>query len=98
LRLLQLDVNFIDITTKLQTMVDQQGGMSFILNRETFDPNKAFGNPTPFGVKLLEIDLVCTGHDSENYTDKRELTVSGYPRNVIPGTIILHVVISLRNA
>ena len=28
---------------------------------------------------------MCTGHDSENYTDIREVTLSGYPRNVIPG-------------
>lgn len=36
-------------------------------------------------MKLLEIELVCTGHDSENHTDNREMTLMGYPRNVIPG-------------
>ena len=81
----KVEISYIDITKKMQTLCDKQGGMSLTLNHHQFDPNAMFGNPTPSGLKLLEVDIVCTGHDSENYTDTREVTVSGYPRNVIPG-------------
>ena len=84
-RSLQVEINFIDVTTKMQKLVDMQGGLSFRLDNKTFDPNVIFGNPSPHGMKLLEVDLICTGHDSEDFTDKREMTISGYPRNVIPG-------------
>ena len=46
---------------------------------------------------MLEIELMCTGHDSENFTDKREMTLSGYPRNVIPGMIGLGWWLTLEN-
>lgn len=92
----QMDVNFFDVTSKMQQLVDEQGGLSFKLNKQTFDPNMTFGDPTKQGVNILEVDLVCTGHDSENYTEKREMTVSGYPRNVIPGIYnLFHLYLSL---
>jgi hypothetical protein len=84
-----MSINFFDITQKMQKIVDSQGGLSFVLKKSSFDPTLAFGDATNAQVNILEVDLVCTGHDSENYTDKREMTVSGYPRNVIPGIVVL---------
>ena len=80
-----VEPTFVDVTKKMKTLVDLQGGMSFVLDRHKFDPNNVFGNPCEHGMKLLEVELICTGHDSENTTDKREMTLEGYPRNVIPG-------------
>jgi hypothetical protein len=41
----------------------------------------------PHGIanKLLEVQIICQGHDSEKQTDSREVTLSGYPRNFITG-------------
>ena len=41
----------------------------------------------PHGIanKLLEVQIVCQGHDSEKQTDSREVTLSGHPRNFITG-------------
>lgn len=35
----------IDITNKVQRIVEMQGGLEFILNKKEFDPNFTFGNP-----------------------------------------------------
>lgn len=35
--------------------------------------------------KLLEVSIICHGHDSESRTEKNEVTESGYPRNFIMG-------------
>ena len=36
---------YIDITNKVQRMVEMQGGLEFVLNKRDFDPNFTFGNP-----------------------------------------------------
>ena len=33
--------------------------------------------------KLLEVQISCQGHDSERYTDSRDITGEGFARNFI---------------
>jgi hypothetical protein len=75
----------IDVTKKVQRIGEQQGGLVLKLDRKTFDPNFVFGNPLPGVKKLLEVAILCHGHDSESLTDSNEVTESGYPRNFIMG-------------
>lgn len=75
----------VDITKKVQRIGEQQGGLVVKLDRKTFDPNFVFGNPLPGVKKLLEVSILCHGHDSESQTDSNEVTESGYPRNFIMG-------------
>lgn len=75
----------IDITKKVQRIGEQQGGLVLKLDRKSFDPNFVFGNPLPGVKKLLEVSILCHGHDSESQTDSNEVTESGYPRNFIMG-------------
>lgn len=63
-------------------MADRDG-LSLHLDKDKFDANTMFGNPVKGRNKLLEINLVCHGHDSERYADSKELTTSGHPRNFI---------------
>lgn len=75
----------VDVSKKVQRLAEQQGGLILKLDRKTFDPNFVFGNPLPGVKKLLEVSIVCLGHDSESHTDNNEVTESGYPRNFIMG-------------
>lgn len=36
---------FIDITNKVQRIVEMQGGLELIISKKDFDPNFTFGNP-----------------------------------------------------
>jgi hypothetical protein len=73
---------FLNVTSKMQTIADLSG-TSLLLDKLNFDPNAVFGNPLPGIHKLLEVSLVCYGHDSERLTDSVETTKGGYPRNFI---------------
>lgn len=74
--------NFVDVRAKLQRLADS-GITSLHLNKDSFDPNAVFGNPTKGVKKILEVSITCSGHDSERYTDSKEMTESGYSRNFI---------------
>ena len=81
-----MDLKHIDISFKLQKIIDVGGGAELRLEKGgRFDPNLHFGNPNPGKKKLLEVSLICHGHDSERRTDSYEMTPSGYPRNMILG-------------
>lgn len=45
----------IEITGKVQTMIEQQGGLELILDKKEFDPNFVFGNPSPVRSILFSI-------------------------------------------
>jgi hypothetical protein len=76
--------NFIDVTSKLQSIVDgYKEGTYFMIDKNHFDANAVFSNPIPGRRKLLEFRLHCQGHDSERLTDSSETTSGGNPRNFI---------------
>lgn len=82
----EMELKHIDISFKLQRIIDIGGGAELRLEKGgRFDPNAHFGNPDPGKKKLLEVSLICHGHDSERRTDSYEMTPSGYPRNMILG-------------
>jgi hypothetical protein len=81
--LLNMEIKFIDISIKLQGMIDATGGVRLLMQKDSFDPNDVFGNPLPGLPKLLECHLDCQGHDSEKYTESTEMTETGYARNYI---------------
>ena len=43
---LTLPTVFIDVSVKMQTLADK-GGIALVLDKETFDANLGFGNPSP---------------------------------------------------
>lgn len=75
----------VDVTFKVQLMVGAQGGFELRMDKDKFDPNFTFGNPIPGCYKLLEVSLVCCGHDSEMRADSKEITSKGFLRNFILG-------------
>lgn len=77
-----IPINFIDISKKVQTLADE-GGSCLFIDKKTFDPNSSFSNPSKGNHKLLEINVLCYGHDSERQTDSKDMTGSGHPRNFI---------------
>lgn len=73
---------FIDISLRMQMIADK-GGIVFCLDKDSFDPNKEFGNPSPGVPKLIECNLDCQGHDSERLAATDEMQDTGYARNYI---------------
>jgi len=77
-----LPTAFVDVSIKMQQIADD-GGMALFLNKDEFDPNAAFGNPSPGTPKILEVSLDCQGHDAERLTESNEMMDNGYARNFI---------------
>ena len=73
---------YADVTAKVQLMCDA-GGTCLHWDKGKFDPNFQFGNMSRGATKLLEVDLMCYGHDSERRTDSKDMTSAGVPRNFI---------------
>eukprot|EP01042_Synura_sphagnicola_P003486 gene3486-4331_t len=78
-----IPVGFQDVTSQLQRVADQQGGLSLVLEKGVFDPNAVFGNPLPGHRKILEANVLCPGHDSEARAESHEISRSGVPINFI---------------
>jgi hypothetical protein len=36
-----------EITSKVQRMIEMQGGLELVIDKKDFDPNFTFGNPKP---------------------------------------------------
>lgn len=72
-----------DIRDKLQEYADSQGGLALVLKKETFDPNREFGNISPNCAKLIEATVFCQGHDCNAMTSSDEITIFGFPKNVL---------------
>jgi hypothetical protein len=79
---LNLPIAFVDVSMKMQVLCDK-GGHVLIIDKNTFDPNKVFGNPCKGLDKILECHLDCQGHDSERLTSSVEMMSTGYARNYI---------------
>jgi len=79
---MNVPTNFVDISVKVQKMADE-GGIRFLIDRNEFDPNFTFGNPSPGTPKILEVLLDCQGHDAERTTDSAEVMDTGFSRNYI---------------
>jgi hypothetical protein len=73
---------FIDVSEKLQRLADK-GRYQLHLDKDSFDPNTVFGNPSPGHPKILEVLIDCQGHDSERLTDSVEMMDTGFTRNFI---------------
>ncbi len=67
---------------KLQKLADK-GGIQLLLDKNKFDPNFVFGNPSVGNNKILECCLDCSGHDSERTCESNEMTDTGHNRNFI---------------
>lgn len=76
------EYKYADVTAKVQLMCDA-GGTFLHWDKNKFDPNFQFGNLSKGATKLLEVDLMCYGHDSERGTDSKDMTSAGIPRNLI---------------
>ena len=58
-------------------------GIMLLLDKNKFDPNFTFGNPSIGNQKILECCLDCSGHDSERNCESNEMTDTGHNRNFI---------------
>ena len=83
-RLRNLPIQFVNITSIVQKLADKNV-FDLHLESENFDPNKAFSNPLPGEVKMLEVNIRVLGHDSERMTSSSETTLKGFPRNFVSG-------------
>jgi len=73
----------VDITGRVQQMVEETGGQMLEINPETIDLEAEFGSPLPGQHKVLHIEYSIIGHDSEMLTSSEEVTENGYPKNFI---------------